>query len=242
MMPRMKFDSFVIAGGGYTGVEIATNLRVYLNKNYKNNRIIIVERAPSILGPLPDWMKNYVRDNLNQLNIEVLTNTVIEKLEERNIFVLGGREFSNSMLIWAAGVKTADFLQNLKCEKNPQGRVKVDETLRLNENSFVIGDASYFQFKNIFLRMAVQFAIAQASFVVSNIIKHFSGRPLDKYKPLDLGYVIPMANNRCCGNVLGMNVKGKPAIALHYLMSVFRAYGFKNKWGIIATLKKGGLR
>jgi len=230
------FDSFIIGGGGYTGIEVASNLRVYLNRNSRSDKIIIVERAPSILGPLPEWMKNYVRDNLRQLDIEALTNTVIEKIEERKVFVSGQRPFDNCMLIWAAGVRTSDFLQNLKCEKNPQGRVRVDEYLRLNENCYIIGDASYCQYNNIDLRMAVQFAIAQASFATSNIINSICGRPLHKYIPQDAGYIIPMANNKSCGNILGKDLKGSFATLLHYFMSIYRAYGFKNKWGIVRAL------
>ncbi|MBN1913192.1 MAG: FAD-dependent oxidoreductase, partial [Candidatus Omnitrophica bacterium] len=62
------YDRFVVIGGGYTGIEIATNLR----KIIKEKSILIVERAPSILGPLPQWMKEYVSDNLRFLNIECL--------------------------------------------------------------------------------------------------------------------------------------------------------------------------
>ena len=239
-LERQRFDTYIIGGGGYTGVEIATNLKVHLNRAKQDKRIIIVERAPSILGPLPDWMKNYVYENLKQLNIEVLTNTVIGNIEERNIALSDGRVFNNSMLIWAAGVKTTDFLQKLNADKNPQGRIKVDEYLRLNGSCFVIGDASYFAFGNTFLRMAVQFAIAQASVAVYNIISSISGRKLRKYRPQDLGYIIPMANNRACGNVLGLNLKGALATLSHYLMSVYRAYGFKNKLAILGTLFSGG--
>ncbi|MFH0827203.1 MAG: FAD-dependent oxidoreductase [Candidatus Omnitrophota bacterium] len=235
-----EFDAFVIGGGGYTGVEIATNLRVFLDRRGQKKRIVIVERAPSILGPLPPWMKDYVQKNLSRLNIEILTNTVIEKIEERSLAISGGQQLDNAMLIWAAGVKTADFLQNLNCEKNPQGRVKVDAHLKLKDNCFVIGDASYFQHQDLYLRMAVQFAIAQGSTVASNIIRHISSLPLRPFTPKDLGYLIPMANNRSCGNVLGRDIKGKSAIALHYLMCVYRAYGFKNKCGILKTLITGG--
>jgi NADH:ubiquinone reductase (H+-translocating) len=223
-----SFESFQIAGGGYTGIEIATNLSVYLKRNQKQATITIVERAPSILGPLPSWMKEYVLENLARLDIKVQTDTVVDKVDAR------------SMLIWAAGVKTAGFLQELECEKNPQGRVRVDEYLRLNENCFIIGDAANFAYNNINLRMAVQFAIAQASVAVSNILRKENKRPLKKFVPRDMGYLVPMANDRACGVALGRNLRGRAAIALHYFMCLYRAYGFKNKWGIMRALLSGG--
>ncbi len=233
---RKGFGAFIIAGGGYTGIEVATNLRVGLSRVFRKDKIIVVERAPAILGPMPAWMKDHVSENLKRLDIEVLTEAVVEKIEGRRIALSGGRSFSNAMLIWAAGVRTADFIQNLKCEKNPQGRIKVDDHLRLKENCFVIGDASYFQDQSVYLRMAVQFAIAQGNRAASNILRLAKGSSLKKFRPSDLGFLIPMANNQACGTVFGMKVKGKIAIAMHYIMSLYRAYGIKNKWGILGAL------
>lgn len=240
-LEERDFDAYLVSGGGYTGIEVATNLRAHLDKKQRDKRVIVVERAPEILGPLPDWMKNYVHDNLKRLKIEVLNNTVIGKIEARSISLSDGKVFSNSMLIWAAGVRTADFLQKLDVEKNPQGRLRVDRYLRLNESCFVIGDASYFSYKDIFLRMAVQFSIAEASLAVYNIINSISAGALCGYKPFDIGYIIPMANNRSCGNVLGVNLSGFAPTLSHYLMSVYRAYGLRNKFGIVAALAKGGM-
>ncbi|MDD5356515.1 MAG: FAD-dependent oxidoreductase [Candidatus Omnitrophica bacterium] len=231
-----KYDSFLVTGAGYTGIEVATNLRVYLEKRKINKRIIIVERAASILGPLPQWTKDYVADNLKRLNIEVLLNSSIDKAEGGKISLSGGVSFDNSMLIWAAGVKTSDFIQNLNVEKNPQGRIRVDEYLRVNNTCFAAGDAAYFSYKNNFLRMAVQFAIIQGDCCAKNIIKNIEGRKLIKFRPIDLGLIIPMANNKAAGRVLGIEMKGFLPIFFHYVMCIYRSYGLKNKFGIIKDL------
>jgi NADH dehydrogenase len=235
-----EFDNYLICGGGYTGVEVATNLRIFLTKNKKSGRIIIIERAPSILGPLPEWMKNYVSENFKRLNVEVFVNNSIEKIENGKVFVSGGRALNNSMVIWAAGVKTSGFIQNLKVEKNPQGRIKVDDYLRLSDSCFVIGDAAYFSYKNTYLRMAVQFAIAQGECVAASIIKSVKGKRLKKYRPVDFGYIIPMANNKSCGRVFGINLKGLLPTMFHFMMCIYRSYGLKNKFGIIRELITGG--
>jgi NADH dehydrogenase len=239
-LEKNKFDTLLIAGGGYTGVEIATNLRVYLKKKMLEKRIIIVERAPSILGPLPEWMKAYVYNNLKELGVEVLTDTVIQKAGEDGVNLSGGQVFNNAMLIWVAGVRTADFIQNLSAEKNPQGRIKVDEYLRLKENCFITGDCAYVPHEGGFLRMAVQFAIYQAISAAGNIIRAIKGKELVKYRPLDLGYIIPMANDKSCGSVMGLNVTGLPATMMHFAMCIYRSFGFKNKSGIVKKLLNGG--
>ncbi|MFA5200135.1 MAG: FAD-dependent oxidoreductase, partial [Candidatus Omnitrophota bacterium] len=62
-----KFENFIICGGGYTGIEAASNLRLYCRKKGITAKIVIVERAPEILGSLPGWMKSYVRANLESM-------------------------------------------------------------------------------------------------------------------------------------------------------------------------------
>lgn len=235
-----EFENFIIGGGGYTGIEVATNLRIFLERAGRKSRITVIERAPSILGPLPQWMKDYVGANLKKLRIDVLVNSAIEKIEAGRVNIQGGGVFERAMVVWAAGVKTPAFIQALAVEKNPQGRIRVDESLRLNANCFVVGDAAYFAYENAFLRMAVQFAITQGDCAARNVIRSIKNKPLIKYKPVDFGYIIPMANNSSCGQICGVNLKGFMPTAFHFLMCIYRSYGLKNKSGIIAGILKGG--
>jgi NADH dehydrogenase len=237
-LEKDNFDNLVICGAGYTGVEAATNLWRYFKKRRLLKKIIIVERAPRILGALPDWMRDYAVRNLRSMGIEVLTNSVIEKIWPDKLSVSGGRVFQQSVLIWVPGVKTADFIQKLDVSKNPQGRMAVDEYLRVNRNCFSAGDTAFFGKEDNFLRMAVQFAITQGEQAAGNIIRSIKNIPLKKYRPLDLGYIIPMANNRSCGRVLGLNVSGSLATFLHFCMCIFRSAGLKNKIGITVDLIK----
>ena len=234
------FKNYIIAGGGYTGIEVATNLELFLRRHGINGEVVIVERSPSILGPLPEWMKKYVLANLSKLKIKVIVQSALEKIESDKVHLAGGIIFDSALVVWAAGVRTADFIQHLPVKKNPQGRLEVDEYLRLNDNCFVAGDASYVAQDNVYLRMAVQFSISQAKVIAKNIINMMGSRKLIKYEPLDLGYIIPMANNTGCGSVFGLNIKGLLSVFLHYTMCIYRTRGLRNKLGIVFCLLKGG--
>lgn len=233
-----KFENFIICGGGYTGIEAATNLYLFCRKNGIAGKIVIVERSPEILGPLPGWMKAYVKANLEKLGIDVLTNSTVENIQSKRIALSGNRVFEKAMLIWVPGVRTADFIQKLAVEKNPQGRIVVDQYLRFKENCFSAGDTALFAKGNNPLRMAVQFSIAEGAQVSDNIIRSIKKLPLKKFKPRDLGFIIPMANNRSCGSVFGLNLKGLLPTLLHFMMCIYRSYGLRNKVGLTVNLAK----
>ena len=223
VLQQDKFDNFIICGGGYTGVEAATNLWLYFKKNNLLKKITIVELAPGILGPLPDWMKVYVQSNLKSMGINILVNTVIERIQEAEVTVSSGDVFQKAMLIWVPGVRTADFIQQMSVPKNPQGRIVVDEYLGFKPDCFCAGDTAFFTVKNNSLRMAIQFAISEGAQAADNIIRSIKSLPLKRFQPLDLGYIIPMANNSSCGRVLGLNVRGRLATFLHYIMCIYRS-------------------
>ena len=224
-LDKNKSDNFIICGGGYTGIEVATNLWLYFKKKELIKKIIIVERSSIILGPLPNWMRVYVEKNLKNLGIGILTNSIIENIQDDRVVLSTGDIFNNSMLIWVPGVRTADFITKLTVNKNPQGRLVVDEYLKINPNCFCAGDAAFFDTNNNSLRMAIQFAITQGEHVAKNIVNSIRDIPLKKYRPLDLGFIIPMANNKSCGRVFGLNVKGVLPTLLHFMMCFFRLRG-----------------
>ncbi|MFH1771580.1 MAG: FAD-dependent oxidoreductase [Candidatus Omnitrophota bacterium] len=235
-LKRNKHEAFIVAGGGYTGIEVATNLKRFFIKHKQDKQVVIVERDPQLLGPLPQWIKEYVGANLKKLSIETMQNTVVKDIDTERVILSNSKIFKKTMLIWTAGIKTSDFIHQLPVGKNSQGRIAVDKFLQFSDNCFACGDCAMFTKKDTPLRMAVQFAIAQGGHAASNIMRSIRNTPLSAYKPVDLGYIVPMANNRACGVAGGIPVKGKAAIMLHYLLSLYRAVGYSNKSGILRNL------
>ncbi|MBU1124873.1 MAG: hypothetical protein KKC84_02515, partial [Candidatus Omnitrophica bacterium] len=127
-------------------------------------------------------------------------------------------------------------------EKNPQGRLKADEYLRIQDFCFVAGDAASFIHHTKPLRMGVQFSIMQGRLVAENIAQHIRGKSLKKFIPSDFGYIVPMANNYSCGEILGLHIKGRLATFLHFMMCLYRSRGLKNRAEIIRSFIKGGSR
>ena len=82
------------------------------------------------------------------------------------------------------------------------------------------------------LRMSVQFAISEGELAAGNILRLARGRPGRAYRPFDPGYIVPMANNRSCGELLGATVTGRLPTFLHYLMCACRMPGPAKKIGL----------
>jgi len=233
-----NFDNVLVVGAGYTGVEIASNLWRYFFKHKLSKSIILLEKGDSILGVLPVWMRNYALDNLLKMGVKIICNDSLESFHQGKVKLLSGKLLENSLVIWVPGVRMVDFVSKSDILKVSQGRIKVDEYLRFKDDCFAIGDSCGFLWNNNTLRMGVQNSIDQGRVAAINISRLIKSKTLIKYKPKDLGYILPLANNAGCGLVLGAKVKGRLALFFHYLMCLYRTYGMRNRWGVLKDLLK----
>jgi NADH dehydrogenase len=224
----------VIVGGGYTGIEIATNLASLLRrKKIKKYSIHVIERAEDILSPLPEWMRDYCRVNLSRLRVNFYTECSIEEVSDQRVKLSNGMVFEDYVLVWAAGVVMPPFMKDLKFDKDKQGRLIVNEHMMFSDHCFAVGDAAAFKHGNSVLRMAVQFSVMEARVAVANILKEVKGvKRLAKYHPIDLGLLVPMANKKACGKVFIFRVSGFFGWFLHYVMCIYRSLSLENKLGI----------
>ena len=226
---------YVVAGGSYTGIEIATHLRCSLRAAGRKGRIIVVEKNPSIVATLPPWMRDYVRANLTTLEIECKEGNQVATIGPSEVTLSDGVTLQDAMTIWVAGVRTADFTRTLEAPRDRQGRLTVDTTLRIDDRIFVAGDAALFQHRGAPLRMSIQFALTQGSRAAANVLRGIAGAPLRPYRPLDPGYVIPMGNRRSCGCVLGVRLRGALPTALHYALCAYRSTGWERRWHVLRS-------
>lgn len=229
---------FLIVGGGYTGIGIATNIaRLLRRRGVRKYGIHIVERQEDILMVLPEWMRDYCRVNLCRLRVQLHTGASVSRLTEDNVTLSDGLRIDDCLLIWAAGVQTPEFVRRLPCEQDKQGRLKVDRTLSFADGVFAAGDAAGFVRKDRPLRMAVQFSLNEGHLAAENILRLCAGRrKLKVYRPVDLGYLVPMANFRACGMVLHFPVWGFLGWLLHYAMCVYRSLTLRHRMGIASGI------
>ncbi|MGH8397437.1 MAG: NAD(P)/FAD-dependent oxidoreductase [Gammaproteobacteria bacterium] len=149
---RRRLLSFVVIGGGPTGVEMAgaiaelarTELVMKYRRLYgQRARIILVEAGANLLSAFPISLVKKAHHSLEQLGVEVLTGTAVEHCSAQGILA-GGRCIEARTLIWAAGVAASTAATWLGVEADKAGRVRVEPDLSLQGNAdiFVIGDTA----------------------------------------------------------------------------------------------------
>ncbi len=223
------WQTAVVCGGGYTGVELATAVRRWSRRQGLARRILLADLAPTLCPLLAETFQQYVTRNVESVGISVRTETSVEDAGDDWVQLSDGERIERALLLWSVGKAAPACVQEMPARKTKQGRLHVDPTLRFGERCFAAGDAAAFEHDGAPLRMSVQFALTQGRHAAKNILRALDGAPLLPFRPYDPGYLVPMANDRACGEVLGCPVYGRIGIALHYLMCIARSVGFGNR-------------
>ena len=224
----------VVVGGGYTGVELASHLAVCLRRcRIKKAAVMLVEQAEEILPALPEWMRDYCRVNLSRLKVTMYPACTLAEAGPGRVRLSNGISVQDAALVWTAGVRPPAFVATLPYKKDASGRLVVDGGMRCAEDCFAVGDAASFEHRGRPLRMAVPFAIAQADVAAANVVRACLGRGRPKrFRPWERGYLVPMANGRACGKVVGVRAAGRFAWCLHYFMCLYRSVSWRMRLGI----------
>ncbi|MCI0549869.1 MAG: FAD-dependent oxidoreductase, partial [Anaerolineae bacterium] len=136
---RRALLTFVIVGGGPTGVETAGALaelishvmvKDYPEMSLANARVLLLEATEHLITAYPDELRKATRDLLQKKNVEVLTNTKLASYNGQKVTLGDGRQISSHTLIWTAGVKAAEVVDHLGVQQAGSRRVRVESTLQ----------------------------------------------------------------------------------------------------------------
>ena len=145
--------SFVIVGGGPTGVELAGAIkelavdvipRDFRVADTRRARVILIEAGPRLLAALEPGSSERALEQLQALGVEVWLDKRVTDISDSGV-VVDGQKLASHNVIWAAGVRPSPVVATLGAELGPGGRVKVqpDCSIPGHPNVFVIGDAAY---------------------------------------------------------------------------------------------------
>ncbi len=221
--------NIVVSGAGFTGIELATNLYHLSHDMGKKPKVSLVEVTNKVLPMLSNDMSLHVKKTMEKLGIEFLLEREVVGYDNDTVTFKDGSSIQNAFYCWCAGVMNAIPVSGAHQEIRDK-RILVDAFLRIPEHPevFVAGDAAAFKDdKGNCIRRAVNFAATQGTTAGENVLRSIQQQPLNPYKIVDLGWIIPLYINSI-GEALGIPVKGRIGIPMHYLICGVKNYNPKN--------------
>jgi NADH dehydrogenase len=213
---RRRELTFVFVGAGYAGVEALAELadlvrdaiRYYPMLQGVPQHWVLVDAAPKILPEIPSRLGDYAAALLARRGIDIRVNTTLEEVEPHAARLSDGTQLLTSTVVWTAGVKANPLLAELGLPLEDRGRVRVDETLRVEgmESIWALGDCAAVPnaaTPDRFDPPTSQHALRQAR----RLVKNMAGerRP---YRYRTLGEVATLGRYKGIANVFGFPIKG----------------------------------
>jgi len=236
--PFKHLTTFVIVGGGPTGVELAgsiseisrkTILKDFKRIDDKEIKITLLDGADRLLNSYKKSLSEYTLKSLEKMGVEVKLNTFVENIDEDGVYTSGGK-IESSNIIWAAGNKAAPLIEKLNTDVDKMGRVKVNPDLSIpdHDNIFVIGDASYLVDPNgVEVPGVAQGAIQGGQFVAKLLQKKIEKGKYFTY--FDKGNMATIGRAKAVAEIAGMKIKGISAWLIWGLIHIFFLIDFRNR-------------
>ncbi len=214
---RRRMLSFVVVGGGPTGVEeagaltelIAVQKKEYHNLDFDEVSVKLIEATPDVLLMMAPNLRQHTVKVLERKGVEVLLNTQVMDYDGESLKLKDGTEIPTKTVIWAAGVKAVPFIANCGSEVDRGGRIIVNEKLQVegSENVFAIGDCAHFQHGTERpLPTVAPVATQQAKVAYENIMKLIRGqKDLATFHYKDLGSMATIGRGEAVVDKTKMN-------------------------------------
>ncbi len=237
--------TFVIVGGGPTGVELAGAIgemsRFTLAKDFRRidptlARIILIEAGPRILPMLaPELASRAVRD-LEWLGVQVWTSSPVTNVDAKGVEV-GAERIESATVLWAAGVRAEELGRTLGVELGRGGRIPVGPDLRVagHREVFVAGDlAQALNSDGRELPALAPIALQQGRFVARQIRRDLRGESEpEAFHYVDRGTLATIGRSRAVGQVGRWQVSGSFAWLVWLLVHIYYLVGFKNRLVVV---------
>ncbi|MEM1043243.1 MAG: NAD(P)/FAD-dependent oxidoreductase [Bacteroidota bacterium] len=238
--------TFVVVGGGATGVETAGALVELFDRVFERDfpgldvdraRVVLLERGDSLMAGYKPELRAYTKEVLERRGVEVRLGSAVERVTAREVSLEGGEVIETQTLVWAAGVRANPLADVLGVEQTSGYRILVDEHLRLPDHPevFVAGDLSGASSPEGELYPQVaQVAIQQGIHAAETIERAERGLPPEPFRYRDLGMMATIGRNAAIVQFPGgRGLKGFIAWLAWAGLHVVKLTGFRNRLGVL---------
>ena len=230
---RRRMLTFVVAGGGFAGVEVIgalndfvrTALRWYPALSEKDVRCVLVHPKEIILPELGESLGRYAQKKLTQRKVEILTQTKVAGYARATVALEKGDPIPAATLVWTAGVTTGKVIADWPCEKEGK-RLKVDANLAVpgHPGVWALGDcaSAIDESTGKPFPTTAQHAVRQGKTVAQNIAADLRGRPQKPFRFKMLGQLAAIGHRAGVAQILGLRFSGLVAWVLWRSIYLFK--------------------
>jgi NADH dehydrogenase len=241
---RQALLTFVVVGGGPTGVELAGALaeirnfalqRDFRQINPRDATVMLIEAGPRILGTYPPALSERAVTSLRRLGVEVRTNTMVTNIGEWSVQA-GEWTIPTRTVLWAAGNVASPLLRSLGAPLDRQGRVIVnpDCTIPGHPEVFVLGDAAHFETDGELLPGVCPAAIQMGEYAARVIVQEMKSRPASPgarppFRYWDKGQLAVIGRGSAVADLGRLHFGGFFAWLAWIFVHIFFLIGFRNR-------------
>lgn len=241
---KKKLLTFVIIGGGPTGVELAGAIgelgRYTLAQDFKNidlklARVVLIEAGPKILPSFSDKLSAIATRDLESLGVQVWTMRSVTEIDENGV-ALGNERIESSTIIWAAGIQASETSQILSGDLDNLNRVIVKPDLSIKNHSevFVGGDQVHFTGPdNHPLPAIASVALQQGRFIANNILRDINEEKRLEFHYIDKGQLATIGRKKAIVEIGPVKMSGFWAWLMWLFVHIYFLIGFKNKMFVL---------
>ena len=238
---RQRHLTFVVIGGGPTGVEVAGAIaeikRFALARDFRridprDATVVLLEGGERLLPSYPPALSQKAKEKLRRLGVEVRTETMVTAVESGAV-TAGGWRIPTDTVVWAAGNLAHPLLKTLGAALDPVGRVMVEPDCSIagHPEAFVLGDAAAYchQEGTDLLPGVCQTAMQMGRHAAKSILADLAGRPRAKFHYRDQGQLAVIGRGQAVADFGRFHLSGFLAWFTWIFIHIFYLIGFPNR-------------